>query len=1091
MASVPEWLERAVADFARACQERLAGGAGGAEAAIRSPLEQLMREAGAQFGLDVVMHGEAPLADLGVRLDYAVRVNGAVTGYLEVKRPGTSLDPEGFRGHNHRQWNRLKKLPLLIYTNGNEWRLYKSGRLVEKANLDGNLEAPGHPILISDSALERILIDFLRWTPPPIVSVDDLVETVAPLCRLLRQFVVDQMALEKKAVREGADEWRQPFSGLARDWRSLLFPTVSDTVFADYYAQTLTFSLLLARSEGIDVAGADMNAISVQLRAGQTHELMGKALQLLTESATDQLSDLLDLLRRVIGAVDWHRVRRGERDAYLHLYESFLNMYDPELRQNSGVYYTPREVVDSMVRLTGEILANRLNTPDKFLAPTVTTVDPAMGTGTYLHAIIEQTAQQVTDRQGPGSVPSAISSLAERLMGFEKQMGPYAVAEMRAVDLMRSYNAKLPQHGMHMYVTDTLDDPFVAVPSIASAYEPIARSRRRANDVKGKIPVTVVIGNPPYRRAAEGQGGWAESGGCGRRAPLDRFRMTGNGRMEYVLKSQYIYFWAWATWKVFESLDNGHHGVVAFITPAGYLKGPGFKGMRRYLRQTCSEGWVINVTPEGMEPDVSTRVFPGVRQTLAIGIFVRRRTGVDSDTPADLYFSEVTGQRDDKYRRLKNISITDSSWRHIRNDWDAPFTPTSESSWDDYPALGDLFPWTTTGITSNRRWVYAPSPDILRRRWAVLVGERNPTRKSVLLKRTVDRDIDSKVEPLNGYLPNPKNLREETEPCPEPRRVAYRFLDRQWIIPDRRVIDRPRPNLWAAEVRGQVFISEQHSQPIGPGPAVTFAGLIPETHHFKGSEGGRVIPMMHPDGSGNVAPSLLQALGREYGKSVSVEELTAYIAAVVSHPLFTTRFLDELQTPGVRVPITRTSKLFDQAVHLGQELLWAVTYGATAADIDQGRPPNAIAFSSGDARRIVNVSSMGDRLPEHISYDEAAQIVHVGKAGFGPVTRLMWDYSVSGMRVIKHWFGYRKAEPGGRRTSPLDDIYIDRWPYEWVQEFNELLTALRRIVDLEEAQALTLEAILNGPVITAGELARAGVRFPRTDRERQPRANHM
>jgi type I restriction-modification system DNA methylase subunit len=93
----------------------------------------------------------------------------------------------------------------------------------------------------------------------------------------------------------------------------------------------------------------------------------------------------LDLLVRVVGAVDWTRVRAGRRDTYLHLYEHFLDLYDNELRKRSGSYYTPREVVEQMVRLAEEALMTRLDRATSFRDPDVLTVDQAMGTGTCLH----------------------------------------------------------------------------------------------------------------------------------------------------------------------------------------------------------------------------------------------------------------------------------------------------------------------------------------------------------------------------------------------------------------------------------------------------------------------------------------------------------------------------------------------------------------------------------------------------------------------------------------------------------------------------------------------------------------------------------
>jgi len=150
------------------------------------------------------------------------------------------------------------------------------------------------------------------------------------LTRLLRGEVLDQLALERRAVAAGQDQYAQPFLGLARDWRALLFPQADDATFADGYAQAVTFALLLARTEGIDLAGVALHDVGTLL--GDEHSLMGKALQLLTDDVAKDFKVTLDLLVRVVGAVDWPRVRKGKRDTYLHLYEDFLEAYDNDLR---------------------------------------------------------------------------------------------------------------------------------------------------------------------------------------------------------------------------------------------------------------------------------------------------------------------------------------------------------------------------------------------------------------------------------------------------------------------------------------------------------------------------------------------------------------------------------------------------------------------------------------------------------------------------------------------------------------------------------------------------------------------------------------
>lgn len=563
------WAADAVSAFGAACKSKLAG-PGDREAAIRAPLEGLLRAAGDRLGVEAVFHDEVRDTERQVRPDYGVSVQGAITGYVEVKAPGRGIDPARFTGHDKRQWNRQRDLPNLVYTNGTDWRLYRDGDLIAGpvGFTGGSLDTAGGKLATSPG-FEGLVTDFLRWHPAPITSVAALVRAIAPLTRLLRGEVVDQLGLERRAIKAGADEYAQPFLGLARDWRALLFPSADDQTFADGYAQAVTFSLLLARTEGIDVAGRPLHEIGAAL--GHEHLLMGKALQLLTDDVAADFKVTLDLLVRVVGAVDWPKVRRGRRDTYLHLYENFLEQYDNELRKQSGSYYTPREVVEHMVRLTEETLVTRLDRDQGFRDSGVLTVDPAMGTGTYLHTVLERVAGQAAEVDGPGAVSGVVAQVARRLVGFELQMGPYAVAELRAADLLASHHASTPTGGMHLYVTDTLDDPYAPQTQIGSGLQLIAQSRRRASEVKARANVTVVIGNPPYRERAEGMGGWVESGSAahGKSASgiLDDFRDPTTARHFHNLKNLYVYFWRWATWKVWESTitdaDEGDAGLCA------------------------------------------------------------------------------------------------------------------------------------------------------------------------------------------------------------------------------------------------------------------------------------------------------------------------------------------------------------------------------------------------------------------------------------------------------------------------------------------------------------------------------------------------
>src|SRR5262249_15907399 len=156
------------------------------------------------------------------------------------------------------------------------------------------------------------------------------------------------------------------------DWRKLLFPGLTHEEFADAYAQTVTFALLLARVDGIVFEDRGLGQIAAQL--GKNHSLMGKALAVLTHDTVEGRSIVVETLKRVIGVVDWDTISDGSADSYLHLYEHFLEVYDSELRKRSGSYYTPTEVVSFMVCFVEDILKTRFGRPYGFAAEDVVVV---------------------------------------------------------------------------------------------------------------------------------------------------------------------------------------------------------------------------------------------------------------------------------------------------------------------------------------------------------------------------------------------------------------------------------------------------------------------------------------------------------------------------------------------------------------------------------------------------------------------------------------------------------------------------------------------------------------------------------------------
>jgi hypothetical protein len=370
----------ALSAFGAATKSKLSNRAvsGAPEDQLRAPLEKLIKDLADISGFPagaVDMIGESSISDLATRPDYAVVAHRALVGFMEIKAPGKGADPRRFTDpRDKEQWKKLRSLPNLLYTDGNAFSLWRDGQIEGFiVYLEGDVETSGVS-LAAPQKLLALISDFLRWTPISPRSPKQLAEVAARLCRLLRDEVVEQLSLGSIALTE-----------LAKDWRLLLFPQATNDEFADGYAQAVTFGLLVARAQDIPLRDG-IDRAAQELR--KTNSLIGTALRLLTDDSANQevLKTSLGTLTRVLDVVDWPALSKGQSDAWLYFYEDFLEVYDNALRKRTGSYYTPPEVVASMVRLVDEALVSTdlFNCPGGFASTDVTVADPATGTGTFL-----------------------------------------------------------------------------------------------------------------------------------------------------------------------------------------------------------------------------------------------------------------------------------------------------------------------------------------------------------------------------------------------------------------------------------------------------------------------------------------------------------------------------------------------------------------------------------------------------------------------------------------------------------------------------------------------------------------------------------
>jgi hypothetical protein len=1094
-------LNEAIEKYGAAVKAKLNSPAvtGAPEDQLRGPLENLLKELGELTGLaakDVVYVGETPLADIKTRPDYAVARKNALIGFIEVKAPGKGIIPSKFTdAHDRDQWNKLKSLPNLIYTDGNGFTLWRDGKKEAEVHFSGDVRTAGKDLGATDDIL-AMLTHFLQWQPIPPKTPGQLAETSARLCRFLREEVTEQLARGAKGL-----------TGLAEDWRKVLFPDAGDAEFADGYAQAVTFGLLMARARGISLANGP-EAAAKALR--KSNSLIGTALAVLTDETAEQdtLKTSLATLTRVLDKVDWAKIGKGDPEAWLYFYERFLAAYDPDLRRKTGSYYTPPQVVNEMVRLCDDALRTRFGQHQGFASPEVTVADPAAGTGTFLLGILRRIFATAAADGGEGHAQAVVAQALKRLVAFEIQFGPFAVAQLRLLAEIAELTGKKPKDEidaqLRLYVADTLADPDEETAWIPSSLTAIAESRSAANAIKRKEAITVVVGNPPYKVGAKGMGGWVEFRGKNQPAPLDTWMPPadwGVGEHAKHLYNLYVYFWRWAAWKVFgsdpyrsgkdktEAKWTNRRGVVCFITAAGFLNGPGFQKMRAELRRDAEEIWVIDCSPEGHQPGVNTRIFQGVQQPVCI-VMALRRNETRPETPARVRFRSLPeGHRESKFEAIAAIGLDDDGWEDVSNGERDSFFPEAGAAWANFPAIESMYDYDGSGVMPGRTWVIAPDRESLARRWEVLVSEKDDARKAMLFLphlrngKPGDKHVDKLVsEGLAGHPHRAMPVAKDENPAIEPARYGFRSFDRQWLIPDARLLNQPNPNLWRRHSTAQAYLTAPHDRTPESGPALTVSGLIPDLHHYHG-RGGRVFPLWANAEATqpNVRCALLAELSLLLGRPVDAEDVFAYIAAVAAHPGYTGRFASDLRQPGLRIPITADATLFTEAERLGHEVVWLHTFGERFADPAAGRPaePPRVRPGGPTIPKAGAIPTDAENFPNEMTYDAGAQRLRVGKGFIDNVPPEVWSYEVSGMQVLTQWFSYRKRDRsrpiiGDRRPpSPLGDVQPEGWLPEYTTELLNVLHVLARLRALEPAQDDLLSRIVSGPTLGIGKLGQA------------------
>ncbi|MFD5876599.1 type ISP restriction/modification enzyme [Streptomyces sp. NPDC060322] len=367
---------------------------------------------------------------------------------------------------------------------------------------------------------------------------------------------------------------------------------------------------------------------------------------------------------------------------------------------------------------------------------------------------------------------------------------------------------------------------------------------------------------------------------------------------------------------------------------------------------------------------------------------------------------------------------------------------------DALPLLDDLMPWSVRPLRPGRPWVTAPDASSLRARWDLLVRSEGAERDRLFLPSR-SRTPMTPAAALPGRSTSTSAFARDPGPYPEPVRILHGPFDEQWLLPDHRLLDAARPELWRVADGHQLFAVEHGYVPQDGGPALSATALLPDGHSPAGRP-GRIRPLYRRPGGQepNLPPGLPALLTARYGVPVGAEAVLAWVLAAA------------LPSPGgPLVPLPADGALWSEGVQLGRELLRIHLRGARGGE--RPRLPGG--------RRPYVRAAIPPR-PDEPRYDAEEEAIVLGEGRVSPVPAGAWDFRVNGVRMLELWFERRTATAEGlAAVGPRD------WPRERTSELLELITVLALLAALGPRQQALRERIAREPALTREELRTAGV----------------
>ena len=820
--------------------------------------------------------------------------------------------------------------------------------------------------------------------------------------------------------------------------------------------------------------------------------IMQALFQQVTSPGQLQSLDLVEVLDWTAVALD--RVDReaffdrfNEGEAVPYFYEPFLEAFDPALRKQLGVWYTPSEVVRYMVARVDRALKDDLGIEDGLAAENVYVLDPCCGTRAYLAETLKRIAANLRSK-GLGALTGARVKQAatQRVFGFEIMPAPFVVAHLQVGLTMQALDAPLSEDGNEragVFLTNALTgwEPRTQKPL---PFPELEEERDRAERVKQDTPVLVILGNPPYN-------GFAGMAVDEERELSQAYRTVREVRKPegQGLNDLYVRFFRMAERRIAEKTGRG---VVCFISNYSWLDGLSFTGMReRYLAAFDSihidnlhgDRIISEYAPDG---NTSETVFaiqgqsPGIRVGTAITLAskygaVSDGNGIGSIFYRDFHQARAEGRRTALLSSLDTAEI-DSGYTELQPPLaiGLPFKPmTVNRSWSEWPALPDLFPKSFPGVkTSRDSFLTDVDLEQLEQRVADYFNHD-------LGHEEIARLYPSVMNSAARY--NPRAVRDSLLKREEPHggsgiiRYAYRPFDNRWLYweAETKLLDEKRNDYRPHVFAGNLYLVAQQKprREWSPPQVISPIGCLDLM-----DRGSTCFPAwlrdegLALDGGGEQRRPNLSAAAQRYldRLGLGVEDLFHHALAVLHDPAYREANAGALRMEWPRIPLPGWPEgdapdAADQlraSAQRGRELaalldpetpvvgvtagvlrpeLAAIAVPSTAEGLNMSDDDFALTagwghFGTGDAvmpgqgRAVERDYTAAERetLGDSVAVLGSATVdVHLNdNARWSNVSEAVWNYKLGGYQVLKKWLSYREHRVLDRNLQPEEVQYF-------------------------------------------------------------------